>query len=116
MATYTRVEIIDDLDGSTADGGTHRISLDGVQYEIDLSGANFDRLSSALEPFITAGRRQLQRSNRIRRVLHTAASARTENEAIRAWWATNQRKMNLPQHKTRGAIPHPVRDAYRTTR
>jgi len=44
MATVTRTFLVDDLDGSTEDVETVRISLDGTDFEIDLSAANAARL------------------------------------------------------------------------
>jgi len=52
-----RYIVADDLDGTTATIETHHFALDGVEYQIDLSQTNFDRLEAALAPFIAAGRR-----------------------------------------------------------
>lgn len=51
--------LVDDLDGSDIDehGKTIRFSLDGRDYEIDLSPANVERLRAAIAPFVAAGRR-----------------------------------------------------------
>ena len=40
-----RVLLVDDLDGSTEDVENIRISLDGANFEIDLSAANISRSS-----------------------------------------------------------------------
>ncbi len=44
MATVARTFLVDDLDGSTEDVANIRISLDGANFEIDLSAANVTRL------------------------------------------------------------------------
>lgn len=57
MATKTEVTLIDDLDGSLADREGVKFSLDGVDYEIDLSRENDEALAGALAPFISHARR-----------------------------------------------------------
>jgi hypothetical protein len=60
MAQRTRIELVDDLDGTVldqGDGETVTFSLSGSTYEIDLSRSNADALRSVLQPYITAGRR-----------------------------------------------------------
>lgn len=54
MARQIIHRLIDDLDGGDADE-TVRFALDGVQYEIDLSTANADRLRSLFAPYTTKG-------------------------------------------------------------
>ncbi len=56
MAQRTVVLFEDDLDGGEA-AGTVRFSLDGVEYEIDLSEKNAGALRGLLEPYVKAGRR-----------------------------------------------------------
>lgn len=64
MAQKTTIEYYDDLDGVTpADQRGISFSLDGVEFEIDLSDANAERLRERLQEFIenarrTGGRRQ----------------------------------------------------------
>lgn len=54
-----RIERIryDDLDASVDGVTSHTFALDGVQWEIDLSQPNLDRLREMLRPYIAAGRR-----------------------------------------------------------
>jgi len=56
MAQKTVVTLIDDLDGSEA---IEEVSfgLDGVEYKIDLSAGNADRLREGLAPFIQVARK-----------------------------------------------------------
>ena len=56
MATKTETLLIDDLDGSPAEG-TIRFALDGTNYEIDLSSEHAQALREELSPFIDAARR-----------------------------------------------------------
>jgi hypothetical protein len=56
MAHQQTVVFIDDLDGSEA-VRTVAFSLDGQQYEIDLSTQNLQRLRDALAPFAAKARR-----------------------------------------------------------
>jgi hypothetical protein len=55
MALHHTVVLIDDLDGSQAQR-TVAFSLDGQQYEIDLSAPNIERLHDVLAPFTTTAR------------------------------------------------------------
>ena len=56
MAQHQPVVLIDDLDGSTAEQTTAS-SVDGQQYEIDLSRQNLQRLHDTLAPYLTNGRK-----------------------------------------------------------
>jgi hypothetical protein len=55
MAQQRTLVLIDDLDGSQAEH-TVAFSLDGQQYEIDLSTQNIQRLYETLAPFTTRAR------------------------------------------------------------
>jgi len=59
MAKKTITILTDDLDGEELPAGSRstRFSLDGVEYEIDLSADNARELAQALSPYISAGRR-----------------------------------------------------------
>lgn len=86
MASRRTVELIDDLDQSViADGGgSHTFSLNGIQYEIDLSEENGEKLRQALAPFIDAERRVGQ-SARTSRSKTSRSNAPQQRDAIRAW-------------------------------
>ena len=56
MVKKVTVSLLDDLDGKAADE-TVQFALDGVSFEIDLSEKNAKKLRSALQPWVTAGRR-----------------------------------------------------------
>ncbi|GAA0607975.1 hypothetical protein GCM10009547_07400 [Sporichthya brevicatena] len=56
MARRTVKALQDDLTGGPADE-TVRFSLDGIDYEIDLSAKNAERLRSDLDLYVAAARR-----------------------------------------------------------
>jgi hypothetical protein len=60
VARQTITTYVDDLDGRpirAGKGGTVNFSLDGVDYEIDLSAKHRRALVQALTPFINHGRK-----------------------------------------------------------
>jgi hypothetical protein len=56
MAQKTQILLIDDLDGSEAEG-TVRFGLDGTDYEIDLNAEHAQALRDALARYVHAARR-----------------------------------------------------------
>jgi len=114
VAQQTTVRFIDDLDGSEA-SGTFDFSLDGRDYQIDLSDENAAKLRDALSPFLGAARKTGGRgSNRARGQRQPVAekhtrSSREETHAIREW-----ARQNGHQVSDRGRIPKSVIDAYQT--
>ena len=109
MAQKTVVTIIDDLDGSElseGEGATVRFALDGVQYDIDLSTGNAEKLRKTLEPYVDAGRRTGGRrtsGGHTRRV-----STEVDTRAVREW--ANSRGIKV---STRGRVPADVIAQYR---
>jgi nucleoid-associated protein Lsr2 len=63
MAQKVETLLIDDLDGSHAEG-TVRFGVDGADYEIDLSASHAQQLRDALAPYISAARRTATSSRR----------------------------------------------------
>ena len=96
MATMTTVSLVDDLDGSVA-AETVAFSLDGANYEIDLTDKNAKKLRDALANFVGHARRidggrraTASRSARAKPAKAAKASARTapdreQTAAIREW-------------------------------
>jgi hypothetical protein len=81
--------LIDDLDGGTADE-TITFSIDGIEYQIDLSAKNATKMRKALARYIDAGTRIGRRPRTPagptaggRRAPATAD--RDQNKAIREW-------------------------------
>lgn len=56
MSTITKRLLIDDVDGGDAEESLN-FGLDGVTYEIDLSGPHADELRAAFEPWVAVARR-----------------------------------------------------------
>jgi hypothetical protein len=115
MATRIIHTLVDDIDRSTDNVGTYRFALQGVDYEIDLSEANFDTLCAALNPFITAGRRQPRKTG-ADAAGRAGATGRRNPDDVRAWWAQNAAALNLPAYPGQGPIPPAVAAAYKTAR
>ncbi len=67
MARNTAVRVLDDLTGAPA-AETVGFGLDGIDYDIDLSGANAEALRGLLQRYADAGRRTGGRKNRPRLV------------------------------------------------
>jgi hypothetical protein len=102
-------QLVDDLDGTVLENGagsTVRFSLEGRQYEIDLSDSNAQKLRSALAPFISAGRSTAgaTRSSGARR---SSRSNTGELAAIRSWAQGHGSTVG-----DRGRISAEVREAY----
>jgi hypothetical protein len=89
MAKRVIHELIDDIDGKTADESI-TFALDGTQYEIDLSKKNAAKLRDAVAPFVAAGTRIgrggiTTARGRDPRGRAPARSDRDQNRAIREW-------------------------------
>ncbi|MFF3867066.1 Lsr2 family protein [Micromonospora sp. NPDC001898] len=120
MAKQTIHKLIDDLDGGDADE-TVKFALDGVQYEIDLSASNAEKLRNVLKPYTSHGSKvgrggvavgvRVARTSATpagsRRVGSGAAVNREQNKAIRDWAKRAGRSIS-----DRGRIPQDVVDEY----
>jgi Lsr2 len=102
MATKVLTTLQDDIDGSDATQ-TIRFALDGVEYEIDVSDRNANRLRNSLGEFIAHGRKVGGR-----RVRKSAPSSNTDTKAIRKWAEANGIEVSA-----RGRIPADVIEKYR---
>lgn len=101
MARRTFVELVDDMDGGTADE-TVSFALDGVAYEIDLTAENAAELREALG--VWAGKARRVGGRRI------AGKSRSGEDTakIRAWAQEHGYSVS-----DRGRIPDDVRQAYK---
>jgi hypothetical protein len=111
MAQQTTVRFVDDLDGSEATG-TFGFSLEGRNYQVDLSAENAAKLRDALAPYIGAARkaggRGRGRTPRQTAVAENPArSNREQTAAIRRW-----AREHGHQVRERGRIPKSVMEAY----
>ncbi|MHB9858356.1 histone-like nucleoid-structuring protein Lsr2 [Streptomyces sp. YIM S03343] len=96
----------DDLTGTESDEvSTHRFSLNGIEYEIDLTPESYDKLDAALRPFIETGRK-MGRTKVTGRV-HRGAAAGPSAEEVRAWARENGYEVN-----DRGRVPGEIREAF----
>jgi hypothetical protein len=101
MAQRVQIVLEDDLDGGTADE-TVAFSLDGAEYEIDLSSRNANGLREALAPWLGHARKV---GGRRRRGTKTPPSSSTSD--IRAWAQANGHDVS-----SRGRVSAEVREAY----
>lgn len=104
MSRKTVVALEDDLTGGPADE-TVRFSLDGVDYEIDLSARNAEKLRAEFDVFVAAARRLRQQA--LRNSTPSPRVDRAQLTAIREW-ARNQGLQVSP----RGRIPEAVLEQY----
>ena len=102
MARKTTVELVDDLTGEVA---TESVSfgIDGVEYSIDLTEKNAEKLREVLSVYVDAGQRVAGRKRR------GAGSTGAVSDApkVRAWAKENG--IEVPE---RGRIPADVRKQY----
>ena len=102
MATKVLTTLQDDIDGSDATQ-TVRFALDGVEYEIDVSDRNANRLRNSLSEFIGHGRRVGGKRGR-----RSASSSDVDTKAVRKWAEANGIEINA-----RGRIPTDVVERYK---
>jgi hypothetical protein len=109
MAQKVLVQLIDDLDGTSSDDVTTvQFGLDGVTYEIDLSGSNADRLRDLLADYVGSGRRTGGRVRRGGRPGQPGGGANNDASQIREWAQANGVEL-----AARGRIPSHVAESYR---
>src|SRR5215211_2595198 len=80
MATRIVTELYDDIDGSDA-AQTVRFALDGVEYEIDLSDRNANRLRNSLGEFVGHARKV----GGGRKPATSALADKSQTGAMRQW-------------------------------
>lgn len=117
MAKQVITNLVDDLDGGVAHE-TVRFSLDGTEYEIDLSTKNAKRLRASLTEYVNVGSRVPSRppsqGGRSRPGQRRPASpppltgSKAERGAIRAW--ASSKGIDVAE---RGRIKAEIMDAYR---
>jgi hypothetical protein len=112
VAKRTIHVLVDDLDGGDAEE-TVKFGLDGIQYEIDLSKKNANKMREALAQYISAGtkvgRGGVLAGGRAAtgRARSGAASDRDQNRAIREWAQSKGIKVS-----DRGRIKQEIVDRY----
>jgi hypothetical protein len=101
MATKVLTTLQDDIDGSDATETVH-FALDGVEWEIDLSERNANRLRNSLSDFIAHGRKVGGKRRK------ATSSSNTDTKAIRKWAEATGVEVSA-----RGRIPTEVVERYR---
>jgi Lsr2 len=102
VATKVLTTLQDDLDGSAATE-TVRFGLDGVDWEIDLSERNANRLRNSLSDFIQHGRKVGGKRSR-----NSVSSNHVDTKAVRKW-----AEANGIQVSSRGRVPIDVVERYK---
>lgn len=105
---------VDDCDGQSPADETVHFALDGVNYEIDLTSANAERLRAAIQPWRDSGRK-IRRGDRRRdangvkpnRPHRATRIDPAQSRAIREWAETNGMPIS-----SRGKIPTAVHEAF----
>jgi len=98
VAQKVQTLLIDDLDGSAAEG-TVRFGLDGTEYEIDLNAEHARQLRDTLAAYVRAGRRIGGGSRPARGERRSSASGLNTTE-VREW-----AKAQGIEVKDRGRVP-----------
>ena len=102
MAQKVQVLLIDDLDGSEADG-TVRFGLDGTEYEIDLNAGHAQALRDALARYVRAARRAGGGARRPARGGRRTPAGGPDSIEVREW-----AKAQGIEVKDRGRVPAEV--------
>lgn len=108
MARQVQIVYTSDLSEVEDDSvETVYFSLDGSDYEIDLTPDEHNELSEALQKYIDAGRPSASRTTRKKPT--ETVKVPSDAKAVRAWAEANGYGDKLP---ARGRIPQEIRDAY----
>ncbi|MFJ9370136.1 Lsr2 family protein [Nocardia sp. NPDC101769] len=108
MARKVVVSIVDDFDGESVADETVNFTLDGVEYEIDLSHSNAEQLRSVFEPWILCARKVRGSRRKPAVVNQRSTTDRQESTQAREW-----ARANGLQVSARGRIPVEVLESYR---
>ncbi|MFD9664411.1 Lsr2 family protein [Rhodococcus sp. NPDC059968] len=117
MARHIVVEHVDDIDGTSIDEGqgeTIAFSVDGIDYEIDLSAKNATQFHKKLDYYIEHATRVGGRKNRTAGTIHSGGGpttpARRDRDHVRAIreWAHEQGY----EVGVRGRMPTDIVEAY----
>jgi hypothetical protein len=90
VAKRTIHVLVDDLDGGEAEE-TVKFAIDGIQYEIDLSKKNANKIREALAPYVAVGTKVGRGGvlaggrSAATRVRGGGVGDRDQNRAIREW-------------------------------
>jgi hypothetical protein len=112
MARREIIVLQDDLDGSEKDVRVVKFGFEGVNYEIDLGPANFDKLAQVLAPYVAVARkdpssRRVAGGPAVKTKGLSAAEQRAKNQRVRDW--AKSQKMKVSE---RGRVPAKLSEAY----
>lgn len=99
MAQKIQTMLIDDIDGSEAEG-TVSFGLAGMHYEIDLNADHARELRTALGPYVEAGRKISRSTRRAEPNGRMMPASAISNTQVRSWARANGLEV-----KDRGRIP-----------
>jgi len=104
MATRTIVQRFSDVSGEALDASvkTTAFSIDGADYEIDLSNAELTELHRSLSVYVKAARQLTEQGNTAR-----PRPGKPDLDKIREWAESNGHQV-----ASRGRISQSVLDAY----
>ncbi len=109
MAKKVSETLVDDIDGGKA-AETVKFGIDGIEYEIDLSKKNADRLRGTFGNYVAVSRKLVRTTGRGRRprtVVQRRVNVAADPRAVRAWAKAN--KIAVPD---RGRIPGALLESY----
>lgn len=107
MAKVVTTTLVDDIDGSTAHRTT-AFSLDGQDYEIDLSDQNLQVLTESLKEYVDCARAVRGGSPKRQGKASVRAERRADLPEIRKWARGN----GYPDVKDRGRVQEEIVTAY----
>ncbi|MEV0299350.1 Lsr2 family protein [Nocardia sp. NPDC050710] len=107
MAEKVTVTLVDDYDGTSVADETVQFSLDGTDYEIDLSTPNATELRGSLARWVEKARRTGGRRKRSATLPVTSAADRERSAIIRDWARQNGHPVSA-----RGRVAAGVVEAY----
>ncbi|MFC9999032.1 Lsr2 family protein [Nocardia sp. NPDC127526] len=107
MAKKVTVTLVDDYDGQSKADETVYFSIDGMDYEIDLSIKNAGKLRESLEPWTEKARKVGRSKRKVAGGRTRPAVDREESTAIREWARAQGHQVS-----SRGRIPAEIVDAY----
>ncbi|WP_067701702.1 histone-like nucleoid-structuring protein Lsr2 [Nocardia jejuensis] len=110
MAKKVTVTLVDDYDGESKADETVFFSIDGNEYEIDLSVKNAGKLRESLEPWADKARKVGRATKRKATTVGgrtRPAVDREESTAIREWARAQGHQVS-----SRGRIPAEIVEAY----
>ncbi|WP_104181586.1 Lsr2 family protein [Arthrobacter sp. B0490] len=110
MSQRVQVHLVDDLNGEEAQE-TVRFSLDGTNYEIDLTEQNAESLRSALSGYVDKGRKAGSGKQPSASPKASSRAKREDTQQIRRWAQDNGYNPS-----SRGRITQSIIDAYNESR